>query len=220
MSTETKPKPERKLRADAERNRVRILEAASQVFAERGLAVTMDDIAEAAGVGVGTVYRRFPDKSDLIDAIFEARIDELVGYAEEGLESEDPWEGFAYFIEHACAMHASDRALRQLIFGSGQGRGFLDRGLPRIVPLATELIARAQASGDLRDDIVAFDMPMIQMAIIGPTEFIGDAAPDIWRRSMALMLDGLRASGKGRSELPGPPLDPRKLGRAVDRGKR
>src|SRR4051794_8326504 len=111
MTTEAKPK--RRLRADAQRNRLRILEAAEKVFAERGLGVTMDDIADAAGVGVGTVYRRFPEKADLIDAIFEQRIDEIAGLAEQGREMDDPFAGLAFFLEHAAELHAGDRALRQ-----------------------------------------------------------------------------------------------------------
>src|SRR4051794_3911202 len=98
MSTETKPR----LRADAQRNRLRILEAGGKGVAERGAGATMDDVAERAGVGVGTVYRRFPEKSDLIDAIFEQRIDEIAGFAEQGREMDDPFDGLAFFLEHAA----------------------------------------------------------------------------------------------------------------------
>ena len=91
MSTFTPP--ERPLRKDAERNRQRILEAAGELFAERGLGVTLDDVAHHAGVGVGTVYRRFPDKEVLIDALFEQRIEAIATIASEALEIEDPWDG-------------------------------------------------------------------------------------------------------------------------------
>src|SRR5690349_24529453 len=89
----------RPLRADAERNRARILAAAAEVFADRGLDASLDDIAAAAGVGVGTVYRRFPDKDALIDALFEVKIDRARALATEALEFEDPWEGFVFFID-------------------------------------------------------------------------------------------------------------------------
>src|SRR4051794_16247958 len=85
--------PERRLRRDAERNRQRILAAAADAFARGGLAVTMDEIARHAGVGVGTVYRRFPDKELLIDALFEQRIEELVALAVAARDEPDPFVG-------------------------------------------------------------------------------------------------------------------------------
>src|SRR5919107_5107373 len=94
----------RPLRADAERNRARILAAASEVFAERGLDVSLDDIAGAAGVGVGTVYRRFPDKDALIDALFEDKIADVERVAREALDVEDPWEGFESFMRAVCRL--------------------------------------------------------------------------------------------------------------------
>src|ERR687889_852635 len=98
----------RPLRADAERNRARILAAASEVFAERGLDVSLDDIAAHAGVGVGTVYRRFPDKDALIDALFEDKIADVERVAREALEIEDPWEGFETFMRAVCRLQAED----------------------------------------------------------------------------------------------------------------
>ena len=82
---------QRPLRKDAERNRQRIIDAAREVFAERGLGVSLDDIARHAGVGVGTVYRRFPDKEQLIDALFDERLDAIAARAESATEIADPW---------------------------------------------------------------------------------------------------------------------------------
>src|SRR3954449_11052411 len=87
------------LRKDAERNRQRIVDAATELFAERGLAVTLNDIAHHADVGVGTVYRRFPDKDLLIDALFEERVQEMLDLAEESLACEDAWQGLVSFLE-------------------------------------------------------------------------------------------------------------------------
>ena len=119
---------EPRLRRDAERNRRRILAAAAEAFAEGGLAVTMDEIARRAGVGVGTVYRRFPDKELLIEALFEQRIDELVVLAEAAREDPDPWHGLVHFLETALALQAAgelrpdvagpDLALVQLMLGA------------------------------------------------------------------------------------------------------
>src|SRR5574342_294589 len=99
MSTSAAPTDDaqRPLRADAERNRRRVLSAASDLFAERGLDVSLDEIAAAAGVGVGTVYRRFADKDALIDALFEDKIGDVERLARECLEIEDPWTAFAMF---------------------------------------------------------------------------------------------------------------------------
>src|ERR1700680_1616117 len=102
---------ERPLRKDAERNRQRILEAARELFTEQGLGVTLNDIAHFAGCGVGTVYRRFPDKEQLIDALFEERVGELVACAEAALSNPDPWEGFVGFLEYGLRLQAQDRGL-------------------------------------------------------------------------------------------------------------
>ncbi len=98
---------ERPLRRDAERNRQRILQAARELFTERGLSVTLNDIAHHAGCGVGTVYRRFPDKDLMIDALFEERIDEMVELANDGLANPDPWDGLVGFLERSLDAQAS-----------------------------------------------------------------------------------------------------------------
>ncbi|HTY96556.1 MAG TPA: helix-turn-helix domain-containing protein, partial [Solirubrobacteraceae bacterium] len=112
---------ERPLRKDAERNRQRILDAAAELFTQRGLEVTLNDIAHHADVGVGTVYRRFPDKEQLIDALFEDRLLRFVGLAEECLADPDPWSGFVGFLERGFELQAGDKALKQLLFATPQG---------------------------------------------------------------------------------------------------
>ncbi len=112
----------RPLRKDAERNLRRILDAAKEVFATRGLAVTMDDVAHHAGVGVGTVYRRFANKDELIEALFVEQIEALAALAREGLAHDDPWEGFVLFMEGALDRQARDRALKELLFETGHGQ--------------------------------------------------------------------------------------------------
>src|SRR5207248_4027407 len=110
--TATHP-PDRPLRADAERNRQRILDAARELFADRGLGVTLNDIAHHAGVGVGTVYRRFPDKKQLIDGLFEQRLEDLVALMDLAVSDPDPWRGLSGFLEHALELQAADRGLRE-----------------------------------------------------------------------------------------------------------
>src|SRR5437764_4872179 len=99
---------ERPLRRDAERNRRLILDTARAAFAEGGLRVTLDEIARRAGLGVGTVYRRFADKEALVDALFEDGIAELAAGAERALADDDPWRGFLDWFEAFVSLQAAD----------------------------------------------------------------------------------------------------------------
>src|SRR2546421_9502021 len=137
----------RPLRADAERNRQRILDAARELFAERGLGVTLNAIAHPAGVGVGTVYRRFPDKKQLIDSLFEQRLEDLVALMDIAVADPDPWRGLSGFLEHALELQAADRGLRELITGMPDGLERVSRIRGQLLPRGTELVRRARASG-------------------------------------------------------------------------
>lgn len=206
---------DRPLRADAERNRRRILDAAADEFAERGLATTMDAIAARAGVGVGTVYRRFPEKGDLLEALFEEKIAQMVGIADEALASDRPWEALVGFIERGSEFQARNRAMRQLLLGSASGAEFALRGRELMRPKVAELVRRAQASGELRSDLETLDVPTIQIMVASVMEFTGQVAPDVWRRMLQIVLDGLRSSRAEPSELPAPPLDPESFALAM-----
>ena len=111
-------KPCRGLRKDAERNRQRVLEAARELFAVKGMEATLNDVAQHANVGVGTVYRRFATKEELVDAIFADGIDQVVCLAESALQHGDSWEGFVWFVEHLCELTATDRGLRQMVYST------------------------------------------------------------------------------------------------------
>ena len=113
---------DRPLRADAQRNRQRLLEAAHDLFAERGLSVTLDDIARRAGVGVGTAYRRFGSRDELITALFEERMHEILALADEAMAIENPWEGLVTFLTRMVELQASDRGLKEVMLGSARGR--------------------------------------------------------------------------------------------------
>src|SRR3954470_886624 len=141
---------DRPLRRDAERNRQRILAAAGELFTERGLGVTLDDIAHHAGVGVGTVYRRFPDKEVLIDALFEQRIEEICGLAAEALEIADPSEAFRFYFEQGSELQARDRGLKELLTSSTHGGAALTDAKGRLRTRVTELFDRAKAAGVVR----------------------------------------------------------------------
>src|SRR5580693_8322177 len=149
---------ERPLRRDAERNRQRILAAAAEVFTERGLDATLDEVARAAGVGIGTVYRRFPDKEALITALFRERVDNLVTVAEDACAAPDPWQAVVSYLEYAAAAMAGDTGLRQLMMFGAYDRDQVCYARDRMGPVLTRLVERAQASGDLRPDFAATDV--------------------------------------------------------------
>jgi AcrR family transcriptional regulator len=147
----------RPLRADAERNRQRLLEAAGALFAEKGLNVGLDEIARHAGVGVGTAYRRFRDKDELIEALFSDRIAAVTSLAERALADPDPWAGFVGFMEGSMRMQVADRGLKEALFRSGHRVKCLEEGRERVAPLVEELLHRAQESGGLRADVEVTD---------------------------------------------------------------
>src|SRR5918912_1260601 len=206
----------RPLRRDAERNRRRILDAAGAVFPERGLGVTLDEIARRAGVGVGTVYRRFETKDALVDALFEDRIGQVAAAAEAALEQEDAWEALIGFMERALALQRADRGLRQLLLGSG-GHERVARARGRIKPVVERLIERAREQGVLRPDVAASDMPLLLFMLDGVAEYTREADPDVWRRCLTLVVDGLRARRDGPTPLPAEPLGDRGLEVAMRR---
>ena len=183
---------ERPLRRDAERNRQRILEAARAAFAEDGLAVTLDEIARRAGVGVGTIYRRFPDKEQLIDALFEERMNEAAAAAQAALQADDPWQGLVRFLEVACQQHACDRGLKEVALSGVHGRERVARARQLMLPLVSQLVARAHADGSLRPDVEATDMPLIQLMLGSLSECTREADPEAWRRYLGIITDGLR----------------------------
>ena len=205
----------RPLRRDAEQNRLRILDAAREAFADRGLDVSMDEIARRAGVGVGTVYRRFPDKEPLIEALFEQRLDELVEIATEAAAMDDPWEGLEHLLARFVTVQAGDRGLRDLMLSSGHAELRVRRARDRIAPIADELVERAQASGKLRDDVAGTDLALVQFMLIALVDYTREVEPAAWRRFLAIVLDGLRARRSKPSALPGAPLDDAQFERVV-----
>jgi AcrR family transcriptional regulator len=204
QETSRDPAGERPLRRDAERNRQRILAAAAEVFTERGLDATLDEIARAAGVGIGTVYRRFPDKESLVAALFRERIDSLVTVAEEACAAPDPWQAIVSYLEYAAAAMAGDLGLRQLMMFGTYDRDQVCYVRDRMRPVITRLVERAQASGDLRLDFEAPDVKMIAFMLGSLAEYAAAVTPDVWRRYLAMLIDGLRPSRDAASPLPVP----------------
>jgi AcrR family transcriptional regulator len=206
---------DRPLRRDAERNRQRILEAAREAFAEEGLAVTLDEIARRAGVGVGTIYRRFPDKEQLIDALFEERIGEVVALAEAAFHSDDAWEGLVSFLEGAAALHACDRGLKEVTLSGVHGLERVARARELMFPLVTRLVARAQEQGSLRADAEPTDLPIMLLMLGTLSECTREVDPEIWRRYLGILTDGLRTRRDEPSPLACPGLAPEQVQHAM-----
>jgi AcrR family transcriptional regulator len=199
----------RGLRRDAERNRQRILAAAREVFAEAGLDVGVEQIAARAGVGMGTLYRRFPNKEALIDAIFEARLAEFLSITERAVQREDAWEGLRSFLEAALELQAGDRGLKEILASRRHGRRAVEASRRRVTIVMNELVARAQQQGAVRQDITATDIAMIMWGSGGVVDVAGSVAPNLWRRYLGLVLDALHTPSP--SALPEPPLTPVQL---------
>ena len=185
-------KPARPLRRDAEENRRRLLEAAREVFAEAGFEATMDDVAARAGVGVGTAYRRFANKEELIGALFQDRIDELEAIIDRALAEEDPWQGVVSYLEGSIELQACDRGLKELVFSSQRHREFVEQARSRLKPRVDELVARAHAAGRLRPGIEATDLVVVQV-MLGAVSDPAVGEPAAWRRFLPVLLDGLAA---------------------------
>ena len=184
------PTVEKPLRADARRNREAILSAAKAVFAKQGEDAQMDDIARRAKLGVGTLYRHFPTKSALIEALLADRFEQIAQFLAEGLEDADPFRGLCSSMWRGAELAARDLGVSQLFAAHIAEATDAHRAQQKTLRLASELIARAQASGQLREDFAAFDIPVV---MCGVTQAMHMGPKDSWRRHLRLIFDGMRA---------------------------
>lgn len=205
------------LRVDAERNRQRVIAAAREVFAELGLEVPMEDIARRAGVGVGTLYRRYPTRGDLIAAAFEEKMHAYAAAARQALADPDPWRGFCGYVERICGMQAGDRGFTTVLTMTFPTAKQFEADRDRAYKDFSTLVDRAKAAGKLRADFVTEDMPMFLMANAGVLTATVDAAPDTWRRLVAYLIQACAAHAA--EALPDPP-QPRQMYRAMLRATR
>jgi AcrR family transcriptional regulator len=188
---------EKPLRADARRNRAKVLAAARAVFAEQGVDAQMDDVARRADVGVGTVYRHFPTKDALLGALAEELFDKLAAHAREMLELDDPWEAFQRTMWFSAEKTAGDRAFAEIL---GASRNALPTDCPGKTDLTATvatLMERAIEAGRMRPDAVIDDIPLL-MCGIGSAAAMPHSSPEAWRRHLGIVLDGLRAEAASR----------------------
>jgi AcrR family transcriptional regulator len=209
------PAPARPLRRDAQANRDRIVAAARAAFATDGIEVSVEEIARRAAVGMGTLYRHFATKEDLVDAVLEETFDQIVGAAEQALTEEDAWRGLCSFFEHFFALHVKNRGLKDMLATQAHGRERADAMRARMRPLVRRLVKRAQKQGALRADFAPEDMPFVIWSVGRVIEETRAVAPELWRRHLGFLLDGLRA--EAATPLPHPPLTRAQLNRVTER---
>jgi AcrR family transcriptional regulator len=191
------------LRADAERNRERVLSAARQVFAEQGLDASTNEIARRAGVGVATLFRRFPTRDDLVGAAFADKMSAYAAAVDDALAESDPWQGFCGFIERVCQMQADDRGFADVLTMTFPTAKALEEERDRTARALAALLDRAKATGRLRGDFAHQDVPLILMANAGVVTATRDAAPEAWRRLVGYLLQSFAA--EAARPLPDPP---------------
>jgi AcrR family transcriptional regulator len=200
------PGPEpgcRRLRADAARNRDAIVAVARDVFAKQGLEAPLEAIATRAGVGIATLYRRFPTREKLVAAALVQKVAEYAEAARQALAAADPWAGFAGFVERICELQAGDRGLSDLLSMTLSADEQVEQLRRTANGLLITVIDRAKAEGTLREDFVGEDLVLLLIATSAVMQVTRQDAPDAWRRFVAVVLDGLRSQDPG--ELPEPP---------------
>ncbi|MGH3151269.1 MAG: TetR/AcrR family transcriptional regulator [Streptosporangiaceae bacterium] len=192
----------RRLRADAARNRAAIIEVAREVFAEQGLEAPLEAIAARAGVGIATLYRRFPSREKLVAAALVEQVGAYAEAAERALAAADPWAGFAGFVAHICELQAGDRGLSELLSMTLSADEHIERLRRDANDLIVRVIDRAKAQGMLRRDFAGEDLVLLLIATAAVMDVTRQDAPDAWRRFVALSLDAFRNQD---SRLPDPP---------------
>lgn len=207
------------LRRDAERNRRRILDAAARLIGERGLDISHDQIAREAKVGVGTVYRRFPSREQLFDAVYHEQLDQMVAVAEQAAEHDDPWGALEFFFVQTFEQQAANRGLRELLIGHAGTTELARRAQERISPIIANIVARAHRTGKLKSSVGATDMAMIPVMINALMRASRGVDAELWRRWLAILLEGM-AGGTRQDSFPGAPPKPDEITRLIGRAPR
>jgi AcrR family transcriptional regulator len=189
LSSPAVTQPPKRLRADAVRNREKVLGAARAAFAERGSEAQIEDIARRAGVGVGTVYRHFPTKQELAQALVEERFARIVAYAGGLLEEPDPWRAIERSFEFCAMTQEQDRSVAEVLatVAGHEASGPPEHMRDELQAITARMLARARAAGAIRADLTAEDMPPLYCGLASVVR----AGVD-WRRYLQLLLDGLR----------------------------
>lgn len=192
---------DRQLRADAERNRGLVLAAAARVLADEGVDAPVEAIAREAGVGVGTVYRRFPTKQELVAAILLERADSVVAGIHAAAGESDPWRSLELALEELASTLAAERGLFDVIVGADPGELPVAAIRARLIEAVEPVATRALDAGVLRPDVGATDLVALAAMVTRRPRGVRGLDPELWRRWLRVVLDGVRAGG-ANSELP------------------
>jgi len=189
----------RPLRKDAQRTRALVLDTARTLFAEHGIDVSFDEIARAAGVGVGTVYRRFPDRESLIDALFADKIEKLLALVEQAEQVSDPWGAVVAFVQSGAEQMRKDRALAEVVMCASNAQAVIEHRRDEITDAVTRLLRRAQDSGAVRCGVEATDLAFFShvVSVVGV-----HSGPEAAQRYVTMVLDAIRARPDS-ADLPG-----------------
>ncbi|MET0424126.1 MAG: TetR/AcrR family transcriptional regulator [Actinoplanes sp.] len=182
----------RPLRRDAERNRQLLLQTARELTAQHGLNVSYEEIARVAGTGMGTVYRRFPERQDLVDTLFAEHVDTLIALAEQAGRADDPWLGLVGFLEQQLELEAGNRGLGELLRGDDKSSELVVRCRTRLTPLVAALVERAVDRGQLPAGVGPADLVAVHLMVGAVVDAARDADPRLWRRALAVALAGLQ----------------------------
>lgn len=189
--------------------------SARELFATRGIDVSVEEITHHAGLGMGTLYRHFSTKDDLIDAVLEDAFGELARLAEQAAAAEDAWEGLTRFVEQVLQLHVQNRGVKDLLAARDPGADHAAGARAAIRRLLRQVIDRAQEQGALRSDFTFEDLPPVFWSVGRVIEATADVAPDFWRRHLSFYLDGLRPPAA--TPAPEPPLTTSQLKRTHGR---
>lgn len=200
-------------RKDVVRNRRRLLLAADDLAAERGLSISFNALAQAAGVGVGTVYRHFTDPDALLDALIEVRIERIAALLEQCEAIEDPIEALRAAILGVGELQSRDRGIWGALVGAPRR---LDPVRARLQPPTKRLISRARSTGRLRPDFSITDYVVLLWVGDALSRWLGQADPGAWRRYVEALLVGFGASQDPAPPLMSPAIDLAELDRALN----
>ncbi|WP_424530996.1 TetR/AcrR family transcriptional regulator [Sphaerisporangium viridialbum] len=209
----TPTKTARPLRRDAQRNRDALVDAARTIFASEGLDAPLEQIARQAGVAIGTLYRNFPTRMDLVEAIFVGKLRTWLESAEQALSMDDAWQAFAFYLEKLCELQAHDRGFNDLASMRFPHAECMERTQARINELSRRIVERAQGEGVVRPDVTVEDLAFVIWAHTRISEATSEVSPTAWRRHLGLMLDAFRA--ERAHPLPEPPMRPEQVYQAM-----
>jgi AcrR family transcriptional regulator len=200
-------------RSHARRNHEALVVTAREVFAERGVDASLEEIARRAGVGIGTVYRHFATRDALVDAVFERRIGDFVAIAEQAAAEPDAWLAFTGFLESTLELQAGDRLLKDVFLRSPPGTGRAERAREELRQAVERVLDRAREGGRLRAEFTLADLSLLIWSFAPVIDATSTVAPNAWRRHLRWLLDGLSAESAPAQDEP--PLSDEQLHAAM-----